>query len=213
MEKYVIPTIFCLLMGMALTVFPLNALASAQEELGLQVLDYPSQKIMITFFEKHAPGAAQTQASMNISGCGDFRLYKLIDYTQGKNKTVSLPWGHRLVDQKEWGTWEKWFRHSMKKRCDKSRRLPRDIPSATWYTLTPQMSAQAAEAESAAEIKQMLDTSKVPGISKYVIEQGQYQWWPPKAPKNCPFDSRNIPEVHLLLAGPPESFEQHSIRV
>ena len=82
-------------------IFP--AAAEDQGEAGLQVLDFPSEKIMIAFYEKHAPGADNAMASMNISGCGDFRLYKLVDYAQGAKKTASMPWGHRLIDRKQWG--------------------------------------------------------------------------------------------------------------
>ena len=75
----------------------------------------------------------------------------------------------------------------MKKRCDKSRRLPRNVPKAVWYTLSKDMSATAAKSESIDEFKRMLDSSKVPGITQYVIEQDRYRWWPPKAPDELPF--------------------------
>ncbi|ACL02539.1 hypothetical protein Dalk_0834 [Desulfatibacillum aliphaticivorans] len=177
----------CLMCSLGFLIFPVAASAGGQEEVGLQVLDFPSEKVMVAFYEKHAPGASDAMASMNISGCGDFRLYKLVDYKDGADKTVSLPWGHRLADRKQWGVWEKWFRNSMKKRCDKSRRLPRDIPNAVWYSLSSEMSVKAAESQSVDDFKRMLDASEVPGITQYVIEQDKYRWWPPKAPDELPF--------------------------
>ncbi|MBI9075181.1 MAG: hypothetical protein JEZ02_07210 [Desulfatibacillum sp.] len=168
-----------LLTGMGFILSPAYAGGSA-----LQVIDFPKAELMIVFADREA--AMDAKAHMDVQGCGKYSLINLVDYSAGKDRSATLPWNHKMVARDEWKQLECWFKNSVEVKNGKAGLLPTNTPKAEFYEVTSSAADAVSRAETGDEVKAILDSSKVPAISKYILEKEHQSWWPPTVPDEVP---------------------------
>ena len=177
MKKLVV--LCTMLVGLCVALSPALAGNSA-----LQVIDFPKADLMIVFADRDA--AMDAKAHMDVKGCGDYSLIRLVDYSAGKDQAASLPWRHKMVAKDEWKQLEGWFKSAVLVKNGKSGLLPVDAPKGVFYEVMPGVVEAVSQAGTSEDVQEILDNSTVPAISKYILENEHQSWWPPEVPDEVP---------------------------
>ena len=156
--------------------------AMAGEAASLQVIDFPKADLMIVFADKDA--AVNAPAHVDVKGCGEYSLVRLLDYSAGKAQIASLPWGHESVAKDEWTQLEGWFKNAELERNGKKGFLASSMPEGRFYDVEPDAAEGIAKAGAGEDVAKVLENAKAPAVTKYILEKEHHSWWPPKPPED-----------------------------
>ncbi|WP_028316815.1 hypothetical protein [Desulfatibacillum aliphaticivorans] len=154
----------------------------AGEIASLQVIDFPKADLMIVFADKDA--AVEAPAHVDVKGCGEYSLVRLLDYSAGKAMVASMPWGHKSVSQDEWTQLEGWFKNAVMENSGKEGILSAVTPEGSFYSVDQGAAGAVAKAGTGEDVAAILESSKTPAVSKYILEEEHHSWWPPRAPED-----------------------------